>query len=108
MAVACAAGLPVDKLLFLTDVEGVKDQLGNVIARLSSAEAGRLIAEGVATGGMQAKLNAAIDALRLGVQEVFIAPGAVAGVTARLLAGEPLGSLAEPHDAAADPPGDAA
>jgi acetylglutamate kinase len=92
MAVSCAAGLPVDKLLFLTDVEGVKDKNGNVIARLSSAQAGRLIAEGVATGGMQAKLNAAIDALRLGVQEVFIAPGALAGVTARLLAGEPLGS----------------
>jgi acetylglutamate kinase len=92
MAVACAAGLRVDKLLFLTDVAGVKDQSGNVIAQLSSAEADGLIAAGVATGGMQAKLNAAKDALRLGVQEVLIAPGAVAGVAGRLLAGESLGS----------------
>ena len=50
--------------------------------------AAQLIADGVATGGMQAKLNAALSALGGGVGQVRIAPGAAAGVLDRILAGE--------------------
>ena len=35
----------------------------------------KLISSGVATGGMQAKIEAAITALRNGVKQVLIAPG---------------------------------
>jgi acetylglutamate kinase len=79
-------------LLFLTDVDGVKGADGNVIPRLTLAESRQLIADGVATGGMQAKLNAAADALLGGVGEVVIAPGAAAEIVARLLAGEAVGT----------------
>jgi acetylglutamate kinase len=41
---------------------------------------------------MQAKLEAAADALRKGVGQVLIAPGALAGVVGRLLAGEAVGT----------------
>jgi acetylglutamate kinase len=41
---------------------------------------------------MQAKLNAAADALLGGVGEVVIAPGAATDVIARLLAGEAVGT----------------
>lgn len=92
MAVACASGYGAAKLLFLTDVDGVKGADGAVIPRLTLAESRQLIADGVATGGMQAKLNAAADALLGGVGEVVIAPGAAADVVARLLAGEPVGT----------------
>jgi acetylglutamate kinase len=51
-----------------------------------------LIAEGVVTGGMQAKLNAALSALEAGVQQVRIAPGSAADVLGRILAGEELGT----------------
>ena len=92
MAVACAAAWGAQLLLFLTDVEGVLDADKRVRPRLSMAECEALIAAGVATGGMQAKLNAANSALRQGVGEVRIAPGAAEWILARVLGGEPAGT----------------
>jgi len=92
MAVACAASFVAESLLFLTDVEGVRDASGSICPTLTCDQARSLIREGVATGGMQAKLEAAMDALRQGVSQVLIAPGAMAGVVGRLLAGESMGT----------------
>ena len=92
MAVACAAGFRASKLLFLTDVDGVRDGSGNVIATLTIAQSEKLITDGVATGGMQAKLNAASAALESGVEEVLIVSGSAPEIIARLLNGEPLGT----------------
>ncbi len=92
MAVSCASGFQADRLLFLTDVDGVKDSGGQVIPSLTLEQSRLLIADGIATGGMQAKLNAAGDALMGGVGEVVIAPGAAPDIVARLLAGEPVGT----------------
>jgi acetylglutamate kinase len=92
MAVACAVGFGVDKLIFLTDVEGVLDGARQIRRELAPAQCAELIAGGVATGGMQAKLNAAISALEQGVEQVQIAPGATAGVLAKVLANEPVGT----------------
>lgn len=92
MAVACAVGFEVDKLIFLTDVEGVLDGAKGIRRELAPAQCAELIAEGVATGGMQAKLNAAISALEQGVEQVQIAPGATAGVLAKVLANEAIGT----------------
>jgi len=92
MAVACATGFSAGKLIFLTDIEGVRDGTGGVRQTLSPAEGARLIEEGVATGGMQAKLEAAIAALHQGVEEVIIAPGGRPGIVASLLAGEKIGT----------------
>jgi len=92
MAVACAAGFEAAQLVFLTDVDGVLDGSKRLCADLTGAGCERLIAEGVATGGMQAKLNAATSALRQGVGQVRIAPGAAPDALARVLAGEPLGT----------------
>jgi len=92
MAVACAASFAAESLLFLTDVEGVRDAGGAICPTLTCDQARSLIREGVATGGMQAKLEAAMDALQRGVSQVLIAPGALAGVVGRLLAGEAFGT----------------
>jgi len=73
-------------------VEGVLDESGRVVARLTAAQSERLVSEGVATGGMQAKLNAALAALQGGVGSVLIAPGAAANVLHRILSGEPIGT----------------
>jgi acetylglutamate kinase len=85
MAVACAASFGVSQLLFLTDVDGVRDAGGQVRPVLTVGDALELIRDGVATGGMQAKLEAAIDALHQGVGEVRIAPGAQPGVVGSIL-----------------------
>jgi hypothetical protein len=92
MAVACAAGFEVDQLVFLTDVDGVLDGAKKLCPELTIADCERLIAEGVATGGMQAKLNAAISALKQGVGQVRIAPGAAPDALSRILGGEQLGT----------------
>ena len=92
MAVACAASFKADSLLFLTDVEGVQNKEGSICSTLTCDQARRLIREGVATGGMQAKLEASMDALGKGVYEVLIAPGALAGVVGRLLSGHAIGT----------------
>jgi len=92
MAVACAAAFPAEKVLFLTDVEGVRDGEGKIRTTLTTAEARSLINEGVATGGMQAKLEAAMDALMKGVAEVRIGPGATPGIVRQLMEGAPVGT----------------
>ena len=92
MAVACAGAFGALQLIFLTDVPGVMNAGKQVLPVLAADQAEGLIASGVATGGMQAKLEAAMAALRAGVGEVRIAPGAEDGVLGRLLAGEDLGT----------------
>ncbi len=92
MAVACATAYGASQLIFLTDVEGVLDGHKTVRAILTAAESRQLIANGVATGGMQAKLNAALSALDGGVEQVRIAPGAAPSVLERILAGEGIGT----------------
>jgi acetylglutamate kinase len=92
MAVACAAAFRARHLIFLTDVAGVLDGSRRVQPLLTASDARGLIASGVATGGMQAKLNAALAALDAGVEEVRIAPGAVDGVLRRILEGDALGT----------------
>jgi len=92
MAVACAASFEVKELYFLTDVDGVRDENGQVCAVLTGPQAADLISRGIATGGMQAKLEAALDALDKGVQEVRIAPGARPGILEALMGTTPPGT----------------
>ena len=98
MAVACAAAFRAQQLIFLTDVPGVLDASKQVRPLLSTAEARALIASGVATGGMQAKLNAALAALDAGIVEVRIAPGAADRVLTRILEGAALGTRLSPGE----------
>ncbi len=92
MAVSCALGWHADKLLFLTDVPGVKDAAGQVLGSLTPSHIGQLIRSGVAQGGMQAKLEAATAGLGAGLQEIVIGSGREPGICGRLLAGETLGT----------------
>jgi acetylglutamate kinase len=91
MAVSAALGWHASKLFFLTDVPGVKDRAGNLVSELTPADIKELIRSGVATGGMQAKLEAAGEAIAGGV-EVSIVSGSEPRIISRLLAGEMLGT----------------
>jgi acetylglutamate kinase len=97
MAAACARGFAADQLVFLTDVEGVRDAAGQTRPQLTIAQALELIASGVATGGMQAKIEAAVTALQQGVREVRIAPGAQPSILSELLAGAQIGTRLIPE-----------
>ncbi len=92
MAVACAAGFGATRLIFLTDVEGVLDASKQIRRSLTAPQSRQLIVDGVATGGMLAKLNAALAALSAGVEQVRIAPGSAQHALTRALAGEEIGT----------------
>jgi acetylglutamate kinase len=92
MAVACASAFRAEKLIFLTDVEGVRDKDGKALGSLTASEALALIRSGAATGGMQAKLESATEALKNGIGEVLIAGGAQPGILGALLRGQAAGT----------------
>ena len=71
-AAAIAAALEADELLLIADVEGVRDGEGEVISSLSTETARELAANGIAVGGMAAKLESAEAALNAGVARVRI------------------------------------
>jgi acetylglutamate kinase len=71
-AAAIAAALEADELLLIADVEGVRDGEGEVISSLSTETARELAANGIAVGGMAAKLESAEAALTAGVARVRI------------------------------------
>lgn len=92
MATSVAAAMGAEKLFFLTDVEGVRGDGDAVYPSLGLDVCRQLIDRGIATGGMRAKLEAAIEAVQQGVGEVVIAPGGLTGVVGKLLAGAPIGT----------------
>lgn len=92
MAVACASSFAAEKLIFLTDVDGVRGAGGKVLKSLTAAEAAGLIEKGIATGGMQAKLESAMAAIETGVGEIVIASGAREGVVDDILRGKQVGT----------------
>jgi acetylglutamate kinase len=74
-AVACAIHWRADALVFLTDVDGVRDGDGKLVPRIAAEDIPALIASGVVTGGMLAKLNAVQEALAGGVPQLLIRNG---------------------------------
>jgi len=72
-----AATLKAEKLIFLTDVEGILDEKGKLISTLTKKEAEELIERGIITGGMLPKVKACIEALNGGVRKTHIIDGRI-------------------------------
>jgi acetylglutamate kinase len=58
-----AAALAAEKLIFLTDVDGIHDGSEQVVHKLNLAEAKDMLASGIASGGMIPKIEASLRAL---------------------------------------------
>ncbi len=79
-ACAIAKAVGADKLVYLTDVEGLYrdfEDKSSFISRISVTEAEELIANGMIGGGMLPKLSNCTDAVRGGVKRVHILDGRV-------------------------------
>lgn len=74
---AIARALQAEKLILLTDVEGVKDANGELIRQLSVEEARKLVREGAIREGMIPKVECCIDALAGGVARTHIVDGRI-------------------------------
>ena len=74
---AIARAIGAEKLILLTDVEGVKDASGRLISRLTREEVRKLLAEGAIQGGMIPKVECCLDALAGGVDRTHIIDGRI-------------------------------
>jgi acetylglutamate kinase len=72
-----AAALGAEKLMHLTDVQGIKDATGRLISTLSRKDAARLMQEGVIEGGMVPKVESSLRALEGGTAKAHIVDGRV-------------------------------
>jgi len=69
--------LRAEKLMLLTDVDGIHDADGNVISTLDIERATQLIRDGVISAGMIPKVECCIEALRGGARKTHIIDGRV-------------------------------
>jgi len=80
VACAVATAIGAEKLVFLTDIEGVyadPDDKNSLISVLTLEKADELIASGFVGGGMLPKLKNCVDAVRNGVSRVHILDGRI-------------------------------
>ncbi len=77
-ASAVAGSLSAQKLIFLTDVEGIlkdKDDPSSIIRQLNTNQATLYIADGTIKGGMIPKVQCCLDGLEKGVESVHVLDG---------------------------------
>jgi len=72
-----AINMKAEKLIFLTDAEGVKNEKGEVISSIKEEDARSLIRKGIVRGGMIPKVKFALKAVKEGVGKVHIIDGRV-------------------------------
>jgi acetylglutamate kinase len=77
MTAAVASALAAEKLIYLTDTNGIMDKKGKSIPTLDRAKVKRLIASKTITGGMLPKVQACLRALGAGVKKTHIIDGRV-------------------------------
>ncbi len=75
VAGAIAAAVGARRLMMLTDVEGVLDKSGQLIAEMTTKEARRYIADGTIHGGMIPKIETCLEAVGKGVEGAVIIDG---------------------------------
>jgi acetylglutamate kinase len=72
-----AEALHAEKLILMTDVEGVKDKKGDLLGTLTEKQARKMIQDGVVGAGMIPKVECCIEALKGGVGKTHIIDGRV-------------------------------
>ena len=74
---AIAAALKAERLIMLTDVDGVKDKAGELVSEIRRADIARLVEDGTVSGGMIPKLEMCAAAVTSGVGAAVIQNGTV-------------------------------
>lgn len=93
-AASLSVALQAEKLLMLTNIAGVLDKSGELLAELTPTRIDALCADGTISGGMIPKIAGALDAARCGVKAVHILDGRVPhGMLRELLFGQPCGTM---------------
>ncbi len=72
-----ASALKAEKLILLTDTEGVLDKKGDLISSMNEKKARTFIKKGQISGGMIPKVNCCLQALKEGVAKAHIIDGRI-------------------------------
>lgn len=89
-----AEELKAEKLILLTNIQGLQDKEGTLLSGLSTSDVDKLIADGTVHGGMLPKINCALSAVQNGVTSAHIIDGRVAhAVLLEVLTDEGVGTL---------------
>lgn len=83
VAGAIAASLQAEKIVYLTDIEGLRrdvNDAASLIKRISVSDLQKLIDDGTVAGGMIPKVSSCIDAVSAGVRGAHILDGRIAHV----------------------------
>jgi acetylglutamate kinase len=93
-----ATVLKAEKLVLLTNTEGVLDKAGKLLRDLSARQIDALFADGTLSGGMLPKISGALDAAKSGVNSVHIIDGRVPHVLLlEILTEQAFGTLIRSH-----------
>ncbi len=96
-AAKIAGELGAEALISMTDISGIlrdKNDPSTLIKRITVEEAPRLIAEGVINGGMIPKVECCVNAIKWGVNRVFIIDGRVShSILVETLTDEGIGTM---------------
>ena len=96
VAGAIASALGAEKLILLTNIEGIQDASGALLSTLTAADVTNLIDEGTISGGMLPKIQCALEAVANGVTSAHIIDGRVAhAVLLEVLTNEGVGTKIE-------------
>jgi acetylglutamate kinase len=75
VAAALAGALGADKLVYLTNVEGIRGADGGLLTQLGAEKVAELKAAGVISSGMLPKVDSALEAIKSGVPKATILDG---------------------------------
>jgi acetylglutamate kinase len=77
VAGAIASALKAEKLILLTDTQGILNKNKKLISTLNKTQIKDLISKGIITGGMLPKVQACQDAIKAGVKKTHIIDGRI-------------------------------
>ncbi|TSE18565.1 Acetylglutamate kinase [Tepidimonas alkaliphilus] len=98
VAAKLATVLQAEKLLMLTNIRGVLDKQGQLLAELTPRRIDELVADGTISGGMIPKIAGALDAAKSGVKAVHIIDGRVPhAILLEVLGDQPFGTMIRSH-----------
>lgn len=96
-AAKIAGELKAESLISMTDIAGIlkdKDDPNSLIKKISIQDADNLISEGVISGGMIPKVECCVNALKWGVNKVFIIDGRIPhSIIVEMLTDEGIGTM---------------
>ena len=89
-----ASSLKSEKLILLTNVEGIHEKKGKLISKINKKEAKNLLAQTIVEGGMKPKLESCMEAISTGVRSCHIIDGRLPhAVLLEVLTDEGIGTM---------------